>query len=157
VPPASAGDTIGVVKTPHVFLPILLGFSACLPIPRTDRGSPRVLGNYRRADGTPVAGASLAVSTGEKGPPCSGTLTKTVTDSTGHFELPETQVHHSFTMLVGDFMVLYDVCAYDGSQWHKLYRGQSHRDPPKEVVLECTEPIQANEGTCEVRGMTAAP
>jgi len=135
---------------------MLLALSACLPVPRTTRASPRVLGSYRHADGTPVAGASIAVSTGDKGPVCGGTLTKTVTDSTGHFEIPETQVHHSFTMVVGEFMALYSICALSGAQWQQLYREQSRRDPPKEVILECVAPLDASEGTCEVRGMTPA-
>jgi len=134
----------------------VLALSACVPIPRTDRASPRVLGNYRQADGTPIAGATLAVSTGEKGPICSGTLTKTVTDSAGHFEIPATEVHHSFTMLLGAFTTLYDVCALNGTAWQKLYRDQPRKEPPKEVILECTPPLEASEGKCEVRGMTAA-
>ena len=135
-------------------LGILVAVWACLPIPHTERLSPRLIGRYQRGDGTPLAGVQLAVAT-DGDSLCSSASARTTTDSSGTFELPATHAHRTFVMLLGDWVHGYWVCASHGAGWQRIYVWwELNRLPPPTDSLLCTELVRPRDHTfCGISGL----
>lgn len=122
--------------------------SGCLPIPRTVPRSPPIQGQYKRADGVPVAGAQVVISTIPDDSTCTRPVARTVTDATGKFELPATKSRQRFVLLLPyDAVYVFRVCIGTADNLHLVHRGQAHGGYPNPatLVLSC------------VKGMVAEP
>lgn len=73
-----------------VALITVLGAVGCLPIPHQVALSPPITGQVQRSDGTPVAGARVAVADALQDSTCANIAASTTTDSVGSFQLPAT-------------------------------------------------------------------
>lgn len=103
---------------------------ACLPIPHTERVSPAFSGVIRRADGTGIAGVTIGNS-------CVGPGDRTTTDSLGRFALPEGKQHFTWLLVMGDKVVSYGLCAFEGDSGTRIYDHWS-TTAPRSQELECT-------------------
>ena len=81
---------------------LVLATSGCfIPVPFNEPGSPVVVGQYRQRDGTPAAGARLAVTHDPHDPAtCTDARVLAVTDSAGTFRLPATTVRRRGLLLI---------------------------------------------------------
>lgn len=129
---------------------LLFAVAACLPIPHTERLSPKLLGTFRHTNGAPIAGVQLAVSAEYDDTLCSLASVRTTTDSSGGFELPETHERVPFMMAYVDEMHSYRICAsFDGDSgivyfWHGL-----NQSPPRAATIECTKlPWPSHDAFC---------
>jgi len=132
----------------------LVALAACLPIPHTERLSPRLTGRYQRGDGTPLAGVEVAVAS-DGDSLCSSASAHTSTDSAGAFELPATHARRIFVMLLGDHVRGYWLCASRGPQWQRIYVwwALNKLPPPTDSVL-CTELVRPGDHTfCGISGL----
>ena len=105
-----------------------------LPIARTEAASAPVIGRLLREDGTPVAGASLAVSTEWDDGGCTSAVTRTRSDRSGRFELPGTEAHYRTTWFVPNLDRVagsFAVCAGTGDtlQLSLAYTGRGSLAP----------------------------
>jgi len=80
--------------------PLAAAVGGCLPIPITYVLSPPVVGVYRRADGTPLPGARIAISTEYWDSSCVRPALETLTDSVGGFELSSAKLRQHFILLL---------------------------------------------------------
>jgi hypothetical protein len=71
-----------------------------LPIHYSETGSPVVVGEYRGADGRPVAGARVAVSHDYDDVACAKAVTETTTDDRGVFRLQSTTIRHRWLLVL---------------------------------------------------------
>jgi len=85
-----------------------------LPANYTEPASPKLVGVYRRADGTPAAGARLAVTAGQDDSTCAHATARVSTDSAGRFVIDSTVVNrHGLWLLpaIEHFANSFSVCA----------------------------------------------
>jgi hypothetical protein len=121
-------------------LPLLAGafVSGCLPIKVTYLESPQVRGSYRDADGTPIAGARVVVSTEYGDPRCYKAAAQTVTADDGTFFLPETKRTERFIILLPfDRLVSYNLCLTLRDTLRPAYRDASLHRAREPGGLQC--------------------
>lgn len=108
---------------------------ACLPIPHTERVSPALSGVLRNPDGTGAQAVTIATS-------CIDPRTRTTTDSSGHFTLPEVTRHASWLPLMGDRVFSYGICALEGDSGTVIYHWESLAAPPRSEAVECISTLR---------------
>lgn len=132
---------------------------ACpIPARHTAQVTPSVIGTLHRSDGSPVAGAPVAVTRDERDVSCREAGARTLTDSIGRFRLPEVSVQKRifwFTMFESFGMTSYWLCAGASdstpgvtSRRRTMIRGHVSGDSvaclewnrPAEVRLTCNSP-----------------
>lgn len=127
---------------PRLHLPVLLAVAAlvlgaCLPVPHTVTRSPAVTGVYRHGDGTPVAGARMALSTEPNDRTCTEASLWTVTDAAGQFEFPPARQRLPFVVLLPfDAYYCYNVCG-GGAPSDPLHHRCFGRYLPKSDSIAC--------------------
>jgi len=123
---------------------VLCATGCILPISYTEGASPPLAGQYRRADGKPVAGERVAVSPEWKDSTCSRAAQRATTDSAGRFQLDRTTIRHRWVLVFPPFERFWNsywVCAGTAdSTLHPLYagRGPLNRQAPLDS-LSCLE------------------
>lgn len=89
---------------------------ACVPIAHTITVAPAVEGTFRNEDGTPVAGAPLALARVYADSTCASPSHRTTTDATGRFAFPRTRKRERFILLLPvDRLFQYTVCGGGGA------------------------------------------
>lgn len=130
-----------------------LACGACLPIARTVALSPAIEGTYRHEDGTPVAGAPLALSTAYNDSICATPSLRTTTDAGGRFAFPATRERERFIVLLPfDRLLDYTICGGEPTT-STLYRtSYMHRVPASAYVtcmrLSAPEPTTRRRTHC---------
>jgi len=107
------------MKTTFTWLALsgwLLALAACvpLPIPHTELATPKVSGILMRSDGTPMAGAVVAVTNEGHDATCRKFAVRDTTDAQGRFELPTIKEHRRIlwlTMMENFGQTRYELCA----------------------------------------------
>ena len=146
------------LATLPVLLATVLIVAGCpAPIPRTEITSAPVVGTLEWADGAPIAGADIVVSTeSEWGkPPCGTAALRTRSDDSGAFALPGTEKHYSTTWFVPGLDIVppsYLVCASVGGVLRVAYSSYgalgsaTHPDSVACVAWELDAKIRLNCG-----------
>lgn len=104
-----------------------LGLAACpVPYPRTEAASSPVVGRVLAADGSPLRGAEVAVSTEWSDRPCARTVVSSRTDATGSFALPGSQRHYKMMWFIPNLDVgrpSFRLCVAFGDTLRPAYQG----------------------------------
>ena len=140
----------GSPRTLLVAFALLAGAAGCLPIPLTYTDSPSIVGQLARSDGTPLAGARIALSTAYEDSTCATPAAGTVTDSAGWFRLAATAHREPFIILLPiDRLRCYSVCGESEGALKQAYGTCLINERPPDRVLRCTEwpPEGTREGT----------
>jgi len=90
------------------------GAGACLPIPWTRVVSSPMAGRYLAADGSPVAGARVVLSTADGDSTCAAPAAEGTSDSAGRFGIAATTQRERYFFLVGDAAYCPHFCAGSG-------------------------------------------
>ena len=112
---------------------------ACLPIRITTFRSPALVGVYRRADGTPVVGARLTVSTTPKDLTCAHVAATAITDSAGTFHLGATRGREYLALFEG--VRAYRLCVGDEGERRLVFEWNELRVPPRSDSLACGDTV----------------
>ena len=154
---SSPGTSSFVRRRSAISVVGLIGLFGCwLPISYVEATSPALVGQYRRFDGTPAAGRTIAVSTADGDSYCAHALASGLTDSTGRIALPASATRHRGIWVVPAierFGLNYHLCVgvADGSL-RSAFDGiwsLNPKAPPD--TLSCVEG-QTAEVTCTARG-----
>lgn len=115
------------------------GTAGCFPVTRTT--SPAIDGEYTLSDGTPVAGAHVALSTGRDDRRCARARTRVVTDAAGRFTIPATHRREiAFLLLPLEHVAVYNVCAGREAAFDTTAHESLHALPvPDRIWLDCVE------------------
>lgn len=117
---------------------VLLGLTACLPIPNTERITPEISGTIRNADGSVIPGLPLGVEQRSWGDGrCLNPSLRATTDSSGRFHFPESTRHHGWILLLGDVVHSYVVCAMQGDSGVAIYQWGNMGNTPRRQPLDC--------------------
>ena len=143
-------------KASFIALASVFHLGGCLPIPRSIPRSPPVQGQYERADGAPVVGAPVVISTIPDDSTCARPAARTMTDAAGKFKLPATTSRQSFVLLLPyDAIYVFRVCIGSADDLVTVYQGQAHGGypDPATLVLICVkegvaEPQHAADVSC---------
>ncbi|HEX2203161.1 MAG TPA: hypothetical protein VHG91_07675 [Longimicrobium sp.] len=121
-------------------LAAVLGVAGCLPFPRSWTVSPDLEGAYLRADGTPAAGAPVALSTEAADSTCTEPRARATTDASGRFAFAEVRHREAVTILLPiDRIFCYSVCAGETPVSRPAFSDCSFRDEPPPTGLDCRE------------------
>jgi hypothetical protein len=111
---------------------------ACLPIAHTVTLSPAIEGTYRHEDGTPMAGAPLALSTAYNDSTCANPSHRTTTDTAGRFAFPATRHRQRYILLLPyDALFGYTICGGEPPTTTLYSTSYMHRVPAYAYVT-CT-------------------
>ncbi|HSU16117.1 carboxypeptidase-like regulatory domain-containing protein [Longimicrobium sp.] len=113
--------------------------AACLPIPHWETGSPRLVGRVTREDGTPVAGARIAVTHHAEDATCARPTGAATTDAGGRFELPRGRRFEPVVLFFGDWTHGYRVCAGAAPPLGEAYYWNSFASVPRSDSIACVE------------------
>lgn len=126
-------------------LPFLIAFAgallcgACLPIAHTRTLSPAIEGTYRHEDGTPVAGAPLALSITFNDSTCASPSLRTTTDAAGRFTFAATRQRQRYVLLLPyDALYSYTICGGEPTTSTLYTVNYLHRVPASAFVT-CTQ------------------
>lgn len=110
-------------------LAALLPVTGCIPVHWVQPASPPLYGRFRQADGTPAAGAGVAVSSDYRDPNRARASHRAYVDSTGVFRLSPTTIVQRWVLVippVEHFGNGYHFCAgIDHSLVHVAYQGSA--------------------------------
>lgn len=112
-----------------------LAFAACVPIPQTARLSPTLVGTLQREDGTPLAGARLALSVAHEDSTCRTPERFTTVDSAGRFEFPAVMKREQWTPVLFERLLSYYICA--GEAGDPVYQASYLHFVPAADTLSC--------------------
>jgi len=120
---------------------VVLAAFGCIPVKWTEPGSPAISGRIRSADGSPAVGLRVTISPSPNAD-CRHPRAETITDASGRFTLPATELEHRFVVLVPieKFMQYYTLCGgADSASMFAVYEGSipAHVSPTKEDVVSC--------------------
>jgi hypothetical protein len=146
---------------------LTFGAMGCwLPIHYREAGSPPLVGNVRRSDGSPAVGTRVAVTSDWRDATCDRAITRGATDSTGLFRLQPTIVERRGILLIPPierFSTGYYVCVGvpDDSMMRLVYGGSM--PITDKLVTTAPEPVACLQWmwdarshiTCARRGETA--
>jgi len=114
-------------------------FAGCLPVSHTLTTSPAVVGMYQRLDGSPVAGAPLALSSAGSDSTCSRAALHATTDSVGKFSFPETRRRERFILLLPvDRVFEYTLCGGERLSEFLYAAAFLHFAMPEVDSISCT-------------------
>jgi hypothetical protein len=116
---------------------VALFCGACLPIANTVTLSPAIAGTYRHEDGTPVAGAPLALSTAYNDSTCASPSLRTTTDAAGRFTFPARRHRERFTIVLFERLLDYTICGGEPAT-STLYTASYMHRIPASVSVTCT-------------------
>jgi len=117
----------------------VLGTAGCFPV--TETISPGVDGEYTLSDGTPVAGAHVALSTRSGDLQCADARARTVTDAAGRFSIPAVRRRVLvFILLPLEYVIEYRVCAGREAAFDTTaFEGGDALRVPDRIWLDCVE------------------
>jgi hypothetical protein len=131
--------------------------AACVPIAHTVTPAPAIAGSYRHEDGTPVAGAPLAVSVEYGDSTCARASLRTATDAAGRFAFPAIRHRERFVILLPvDRVFGYTVCGGEAPMT-PLYADNYMHTAPDSAAVTCIQlavPEPANGRRTSCRGRT---
>lgn len=88
---------------------------SCLPIPWTRVVSPPMAGRYLAADGSPLAGARVVLSTADGDSLCAAPAAGAASDAAGRFGIAATTQRERYFFLIGDAAYCPHFCAGRGA------------------------------------------
>jgi len=109
------------------FVALLAAVASCLPlpIPHTELATPKVSGVLTQSDGTPMAGAVVAVTNEGRDSSCQKFAVRDTTDSKGRFELPTIKEHRRIfwlTMIENFGQTWYELCVQPADSLERAQR-----------------------------------
>jgi hypothetical protein len=134
--------------------------AACLPIAHTVTQAPAIAGTYQHEDGSPVAGASLALTVAYNDSTCARASLRTATDSAGRFAFPAIRHRERFIILLPiDRVFGYAVCGGEAPMT-PLYDDIYMHTAPDSAAVTCIqlavpEPTNGRSTSCRGRTVTA--
>lgn len=129
---------------------------ACLPIANTVTDAPAIVGTYRHEDGSPVAGAPLALSVEYGDSTCARAGRRTATDAAGNFAFPAVRHRERFILLLPvDRLFTYTLCGGDAGAT-ALYHGSRLHSVSDSATVTCIrlavpEPTDGRRTSCRGR------
>lgn len=129
---------------------------ACVPIAHTVTVAPAVEGTYRNEDGTPVAGAPLALTRVYADSTCASPSHRTTTDAAGRFAFPQTRKRERFVLLLPvDRLFQFTVCGVGNATGALYSTNYLHAVPDATSVnciqMETPEPTTGKRTSCTGR------
>jgi hypothetical protein len=137
---------------------VALAASGCLPIPTSYTLSPPIVGNYRQAEGPPVAGARFLLTTAYGDSLCATPTSEVITDSAGVFGFaPTGERYRWFVLLPFDRAApTYTVCVETNEGRRRVYRGVIlGRAKPDSIT--CVVPMTVESQTTSCSGLYPLP
>ena len=123
-----------------------LGTAGCFPVTRIV--APRIDGEYTLPDGTPVAGAHVALTTTHDDLRCADARARTVTDAAGRFSIPAVRRREIvFILLPLEYVAEYQVCAGREAAFDTTaFESPFALPAPDRVWLDCVEAAAPESG-----------
>jgi hypothetical protein len=137
---------------------VALAASGCLPIPTSYTLSPPIVGNYRQADGPPIASARFLLTTAHGDSTCATPTSEARTDSGGVFGFAPTEERYRwFVLLPFDRAApTYAVCVETNEGRQRVYRGVIlGRAKPDSIT--CVVPMTVESRTTGCSGLYPLP